>query len=905
MYTFRQVYAETESDGNNPEIIFEDFEKPAFGDFKAAGFPQHFYVVLLEPGTPDKTAFSLTRLISNFGIWASFLAVALAYDFRNQRPKKLGAEGSKAKGFSILDLLVVTTTIAAFFALYRWQEHKRAEDKTFASEIVSAGGSVDFALWLPAWMEPLIPTMFLEYGVSISGVALTSPTDLMVKRILSIETLSDLRIGGGTYDLGLLAELPKKPHLRNLRISGRVLDPETIERIAQSKQLVALDLTRTNITTKALMLLGEMPRLKSLNVIHTNVKLSEISNLPFSESLRFLALPHPAEGSSDSFKIANWPELKLLICNEFDEMPNGVPVSIELSNLPKLETLGLDGLQVYDLKLENLPALKAINRLATQMELRVSAQEAIPANLQVRHFSLNAVPNLNALNLDGASLVSFELNEPRLDRLRLLSNKRNRDNSIAEIQTEIAPRSTVNMLLRPEVEDGLAASQGPSVLELGGQLSDTTFDKLAKNSSIRSLDLSNVSLDASLLKQLGSWQGLIEIKFGDHALRGREIAWLAESIKTLSKIHATPVNIGKLRLEGNDAIEMIFYANSQAAQNIEAMRLVDVPKLGDIFELPGFLSAIHIENAPSIKGLSFRSTMPKSAFLKGLRDLRHFAGGGELLTDAQLESVLECKQLEKLTVAYSSISPSVFSKIGSLSNLQYLVLTGSTVDDEPILAWNNLKGLRTLRLEGTKITDRSIAWVLEQKELETLRLDDNQLPAESCQRLGELKKLKHLSLSGASINEEVLRSIVTLPNLESLHLHGAKLGSQEMQILVAKTIKSLEKLSLKGCVVDGKSLRNLAKATTVLRFELSEAEVDPMVWSALLQQNRVYVAEDEIDLPNSWLGRSSLQMGGPSMSTTFSVMNSERAQKTYGGEVPPHFFSPNSNPMVPKTRGMR
>ena len=183
MHTYRQVSRETKSNGNNPNIHFIAFPAPSFGDFKAAGFPQHFLVIFREPGSPDTIVFSFLRLISNIGIWSVFLTLALAFDYRTQRAKKLRAENAKTRGFSILDLLVITTVIAALFALYRWHESKREKDKAFANEIVSAGGVVDFSLWLPTWMESLIPTMFLERGLTISGVALSAPDDEMIQRI--------------------------------------------------------------------------------------------------------------------------------------------------------------------------------------------------------------------------------------------------------------------------------------------------------------------------------------------------------------------------------------------------------------------------------------------------------------------------------------------------------------------------------------------------------------------------------------------------------------------------------------------------------------------------------------------------------------------------------------------------
>jgi hypothetical protein len=70
------------------------------------------------------------------------------------------------------------------------------------------------------------------------------------------------------------------PHLEDLRIAGRVIDAAAIQSIVSHQKLHTLNLMRTNVSAEALQLLGELPSLQRLSLIHSDVELSEFVTPP-------------------------------------------------------------------------------------------------------------------------------------------------------------------------------------------------------------------------------------------------------------------------------------------------------------------------------------------------------------------------------------------------------------------------------------------------------------------------------------------------------------------------------------------------------------------------------------------------------------------------------------------------
>ena len=858
IYNYQEVFFGEQS-GNQPDFEFRDFPmEDALRDYQAAGFPLRYFLRIRDTGVPDVSLFHWQPLFVNIAIWLGLIGLSMIYEWRIYRSSR----DKQKRGLRISDLLAITILVATLFSGWQSIQARYNEELAIAEEIGSKRGNVVRSTCLP--IKEIGPFSFCSKLMRIKSVKVNSPDDDLLRRILSLENLSSLQIGGGNYDLRLLDPICKSPFLRELRISGRTLDPPTIAAIGGAKQLVALNLMRTNVTSQALRQFGEMPRLKYLNLIHTDVKLSEMSQFPFSMSLRGIALPHPADGEPDHLKLEGWPELKYLVCNEYDEGPNNTPITIELSDFPKLEQILIDGFQIVDLKLNRLPSLIKVDKIHAQWQTRLPTDESLPRNLRVRRLGIEQVPKLQAVSVHGPDLEAIELREPNLATLFIGSN------SMLEGSTLGYARSVRSEpLVKFSAADGLGASLGPIRLVLQGDISKTEFTEfaaIAQNPSIQFLDI-GVDIGAGehlsgLVEKLGEFQSVKEISLGLTPISGRDIAELASKLPNLERIHFLQRQLGTLRIEDNDKlislgathnpgrykvennvkwISMRAPNNPASYLHLDAIRLVNATKLADRYELPERMNYVHIENVPCLKGLVFHDRMPKGAVLKGLRDLDSFAGGGQNLNDDLLSALLECDKLEKLILAYAGASPESLTRIGTLKQLKVLVLTGTKVNDQVVRQWTNLRELRTLHLDNVAITDQSMEWIGGLANLESLSIEGTRVTATGCRYLEGLKNLKTLRIGRMELTADVIQIIASLPSLKSLDLSGAKLNEELIAAFIDAPKGNLERLILNGSEVDGPMLLELAQAKRSIVFDLDGVQITPSVLIALEKQERLYV----------------------------------------------------------------
>ena len=847
IYNYHEVFTGEQS-GNQPDFEFKEFPmEDALGDYQAAGFPQRYLLRIRDAGVPEVSLFRWQPLLVNIAVWFGLLGLSMVYEWRIYRSNR----DKQKRGLRISDLLVLTIVVAILFSGWQSIELQHSEELAIAEEIASKRGNVVRSAWLP--ISGTGPFSFYSKFMRIKSVAVTAPDDDLLRRILALENLSSLQIGGGNYDLRLLDPICRSPFLRELRISGRTLDPPTIATIGGAKQLVSLNLMRTNVTSQALLQFGEMPRLKYLNLIHTDVKLSEMSQFPLSMSLRGIALPHPADGEADHLKLEGWPELKYLVCNEYDEGTNNTPITIELSDFPKLEQIMIDGFQIVDLKLNRLPSLIKVDKINSQWESRLPTDELLPRNLRVRRLGIEQVPKLQALSVHGPDLEAIELREPNLATLAIGSYSFGRS-------FQSAPSEP---LVKSSAAEGLGASLGPIRLVLQGDISKTEFSTIAQNSSIQFLDVGAGEHLSELVEKLGKFQSVKEISLGMTPISGRDIAELASKLPNLERIHFLQRQLGRLRIEDNDKLISLGASHNPGSLQVEnndkwistraphnpasylqldALRLVNATKLADRYELPLSMNYVYIENVPCLKGLVFHDKMPKGAVLKGLRDLDSFTGGGQNLNDDLLSAVLECDKLEKLILAYASASPESLSRIGTLKQLKVLVLTGTKVDDQVVRQWTHLRELRTLHLDNVAITDQSMEWIGGLANLESLSIEGTRVTATGCRYLEGLKNLKTLRIGRMEMTADVIRSIASLPSLRTLDLSGTNLNEELIAAFIDAPKGVLERLILNGSEVNGPMLLELAQAKRSIVFELDGVQIIPSVLSALEKQERLYVS---------------------------------------------------------------
>ncbi|MDB5346034.1 MAG: hypothetical protein JWP89_4411 [Schlesneria sp.] len=110
------------------------------------------------------------------------------------------------------------------------------------------------------------------------------------------------------------------------------------------------------------------------------------------------------------------------------------------------------------------------------------------------------------------------------------------------------------------------------------------------------------------------------------------------------------------------------------------------------------------------------------------------------------------------------------SDVGSLTNLEDLLLKRAGGNDAGLKHLKGLTSLKVLSLNGTQITDGGLESIMGSKRLEELFLNDTQVTNGGLELLKCLTKLKVLSVINTQITDAGLQHLNGLTSLELLYL---------------------------------------------------------------------------------------------------------------------------------------
>lgn len=92
----------------------------------------------------------------------------------------------------------------------------------------------------------------------------------------------------------------------------------------------------------------------------------------------------------------------------------------------------------------------------------------------------------------------------------------------------------------------------------------------------------------------------------------------------------------------------------------------------------------------------------------------------------------------------------------SLSSIEFVMIDGSSVNDDVIQAMAQHRTLHELLLLETGITDRGLDFLANAEQLESLLIRGGQISREGLARLAEVKTLRKLTLTGCRLDENEL-----------------------------------------------------------------------------------------------------------------------------------------------------
>jgi Leucine-rich repeat (LRR) protein len=769
-----------------------------------AGWPLQYSIQYQGVEQLEQRLWSSLRLTGNILIFV--LVIVAVYGYVWFRGNYI-AKGQNQRRSQLLDvgtalaIILVPATISGIEYYGAWQ-HRRIANQ------LGRYGNCFLAVWIPEVLVTRIPPGLQQALLRIRSVDLTSADSSTIA--LACKTPGVATISCLTCEVTAdhLEGLVDNHHFRGLQISRQDLDSSLINAIANLGNLTQLDLSRTNLDSDQLAKLDHL-RLRHINFTNTNLGLSEIGKPSWSQTVEELSLSRPKKGLTDSLEVDGWPQLRSLRVYRATAVSNPSILKVRLANLPALSIVGLDRNQQHDLELTNLPLLSSFDEGLGFLQTILASDAKIPGNMWLARFKAVNTPSLKkfgcyAHNLDQLSLES-------MTALRTLELGSYQVSIMNGIYVEDAPLlNTEDWIIQ------LGQRVGPSTLNLMGlPLQNTDLSPLKNNPGIRRLNLMESGITFKQVQQLAGMRQLESLNIRDCEVEQDSLAWILDKFPNLDELVINGDSLATVDVSEHEHLRKLRISKLARPQRVS---LVDVPLLKTELHLERCPQQLEICNAKSMTGLSVNAPWPEHGKLQGMRDLDWFAVGGSHVTDALLDEVLVCKDLDQLTLAYTSVSTSRLKQIGELKTLSTLSVPGSELKPSVIAAWTQLKSLWDVNLDDTKISTGTLVWLSKIPSLRRLSLNRTHLDDQAAEKLGELTQLSELQLAEVEVNKNRIRPLLQANNIESLNLSGWNIDDDFMQWLL-KT-KSLRMLTLHECQITPRQLERFMERVPAIALDL-------------------------------------------------------------------------------------
>ncbi len=809
---------------------------------------------------------------------------------------------SRQRQLSLRDLLVLMLIFSLVFGYGRMLNSRRLAHEKFAQQLATKGGRAGLSAELPAVFAGWVPNALKQLLPRLTSVSLESPTNSELQQVLNLAGLREMSLSGGEYDLRLLDQIRDNPHLQHISVSERDIDAELVATLGAAKQLQSIGLAQTNVTSQWLHGLGEMPALTHLNLMRTKVELNSDDVPQWGKQVQVLTLPGPQMDRSTRVTLRGWPALKRLNCNTVDSKENLQPLTICLSELPVLASISISSRQLYDFELSHLPSLEKIERLDVRSKTTLPRNIAstslpntdvwLPTAAWVRNLSTEDVPALKELEIYFEHLeeVKIDVDDPLSIRMTTAKDVNMRTLSADYVQGkeyEIINGRAVEKKVEPDAPvhvrqqclDRFGVSGGPLKLDLRSfSLHGVDLEPLARNRQIKSLLLPNQGVSTQHLKSLHEMKQLELLDLAGVICDDDSVEQLVSALPNLRFMKLLGSTPGSIKLENHPQLESVLEFPNQVGpqsglaeantshlprvdeprmkfRKMEVLHVVNMPKLADSFQLTTDFSDVRVEQAPALRGLIFEGPMPAGTKLEGFRDLREFSGGGPRLTDAMASAVLDCLQLDYLTLAHTQLSNKTLAKISQLKQLRYLCLSGTPIDDKLVADWSELRQLKALHLDGTVLSADALKLICSWQDLEEVALDD--VDASTLSALGALRNLRVLRVKGAELTKDNMLLLAKLPLLEILDLSECQMDEKTLDVFANCSLPQLRFLSLRAATVPSKPLLTLIRNNRQLAIDLRSVELDTALLDTLVGKDGNLIV-DSVDRNAFGLGRINI-----------------------------------------------
>ena len=797
-----------------------------------AGFPFQFAVRYGSATNPDSANpnsiqdadrgltetrwWSTTRLALNIAV--ALLVAAGIYTAIQLRDRLIVRSHAPSQTQIRFDALAATILLAFPASLVALQCARSANDLRLA-ERVSNRGSCYLSCWLPEPVSRRIPDALTKSLARIRYVDLDQPDTDLVHDIVRLPTLVQLQLGNGDFDHQELAPLAQRPHFAACVVRDRDVSDTMLRHVGRCPWLLRLDLAGTNLDGRKLRQLSQLDRLRHVDLRETPLELNQIGRPAWSHSVRQLKLPSPPSGRGDTLTLDGWANLRELTLTGRSLPPNPATLELRLTRLPMLHAIELDASQKVSLIADDLPRLRELREPVPvdQLARQLGDGERLPRYRWFSELELYRVPSLPELSCSTRDLDHFSIRECRgLRRLKLSSDEIEPDGTV--VATPVSIASAQSWI------DSLGKLNGPPSVSLRGvSLAEVDLTPLGKNRRIRSLDLSDDHLHFDQLRSFVVDSRVEQLELGRCPITGEDLDWILNACPTLQRISADLTQLSRLDIVNNERLTSLTGPPIRGAQQV---RLVDLPNLRSILHFKTAPTRFLIRNTPQLQGLMVEGPWPQGATIGGVSDMRWFAVGGRSVDDEVLHSVLDCCQLDRLTIAYGSVSKKMLAEIGRFEQLVTLELPGSQADDSVAQHWGKIDRLEHVCLDDTGVSTGTLEWLANIKTLRSLSLNRIRFNAEAADKLSEFDQLCELRLRDAEIDLKKVSKLLHVGLLESLDVRGLPIDDGLVEAIIA--CNAMRSVSVSRRDITRKQLARLLDGHQLLRIRIDGPDGVPL-----------------------------------------------------------------------------
>jgi hypothetical protein len=773
---------------------------------RMAGWPVRYSVEYGEQPVRELRYWSTPGLLVNIGF--TLCLAAGVYGFLQLRSRRTSTALDQGRTRKLFDVCIASAILLVPLAVVAWGYRTAYLHQRLASRLAGSGNAY-MSCWLPKPIADQVPGGLMQSFRRLRTVQIVAADQHGIDRLVDVSSLVSLHCLGGDFDSSAIDRLGNKIHFSSLRLYGRSLSDADLEAIAKLRWLTVLDLSRSNLDGDMLRRLDGLQRLTAVNLRSTPLPLAELGQPQWSATVQELNLSRPRVGIAGSLDIDGWPLLRRLSITRNSVTLNASPLAVRLANLPALEQLHLDRVQKHSLALHNVPRLSRIEDAGSLMEILMGTETSYPGQTWVDRLEIDGADSLTEIGCFVRDLQSMSIRGvPNLRRIALSSY-------LETMLGSLTPQPVGTARCQRWIHE-IGALDGPGDVDFFGlNVVGSDLSPLVGNSRIRHLRLGASGISFQQVRELEGMQQLESLDLGACPLEEDQLSWILDTFSKLEKLTVNGASLARFDPTGRQHLRTI---RTSPLDRIEDIRIVDLPLLKTFIATSQTPQRMEIRNAQSLRGLIIEAPWPKNYSISGLRDLECFLGGGEAIDDEVMEVILQCRKLDQLTLAYTSISPDKLRETGQLYRLSVLALPGAEIDDEVTSHWRRLTALWDLNLDDTSISVATIAWASNIEPLRRLSLNRVELNAAAIDALGELRQLSELHLAGTAASIEKLKPLFQAGNLEVLNLSGQRVDSEFIDALA--TADSLRHLILHGSDVDAESLQRMLASNPSLYIEL-------------------------------------------------------------------------------------